>query len=227
MMKKTFLIFAVLWMVYGITTVQAQVKYCMSFSDFAANKWETEELVSVEPINSVKRRIVQSSDFRITSTDKKLEKKFNKEVFAVLDGETLYVNCRNFRYQGTQFGPGYAYGFRYDGDKLIIANRKIGTGSLMMAGLTGVVPSAPGIIVAYGVTEIQLADKVCYLVDSEAEKNGKTKIKYVDDQYMKQVLADQEEVRSQYDAAGDKYSRQAATNVIQALMAAGLITKGD
>ena len=226
-MKKTFLIFVVLWMVYGVTSAQAQVKYCMNFSEFAANQWEQADGVSVEPISAAKRRIVQSSDFRISSSDKKLEKKFNKEVFAVMDGETLYVNCRNFRYQGTHFGPGYAYGFRYDGDKLIIANRKIGTGVLMLAGLTGVVPSAPGIIVAYGVTEIQLADKVCYLVDSEAEKNGKTKIKYVDDQYMKEVLVDKEEVRKQYDAAGDKYGRQSAANIIQTLMAAGLITKGD
>ena len=218
-----------LWMMAAVLTfcgtvaAQAQVKYCMNYTEFAANQWEQADGISVEPINAAKRRIVQSSDFRISSTDKKLEKKFNKEVFAVMDGETLYVNCRNFRYQGTPFGPGYAYGFRYDGDKLIIANRKIGKGVLMVAGLTGVVPSAPGLIVAYGVTEIQLADKVCYLIDSEADKNGKTKIKYVDDQFMKEVLADKEEAKKQYDAAGDKYGRQSAANVIQTLLVAGLI----
>ena len=218
-----------LWMIAAIltfcgnVTIQAQVKYCMTFAEFVADQWQQADNASVEPISAAKRRLVQSSDFHIVSSDNKLSDMLNKKAYAVMDGQTLYVNCRHYRYQGIQFGPGYAYGFRYDGDKLIIANRKIGKGVLMVAGLTGVVPSAPGLIVAYGVTEIQLADKVCYLIDSEADKNGKTKIKYVDDQFMKEVLADKEEAKKQYDAAGDKYGRQSAANVIQALLVAGLI----
>ena len=222
-MKKFYLMMAAILTFCGTMTIQAQVKYCMTFAEFVADQWQQADNASVEPISAAKRRLVQSSDFHIVSSDKELSDMLNKKAYAVMDGETLYVNCRNFRYQGTPFGPGYAYGFRYDGDKLIIANRKIGKGVLMVAGLTGVVPSAPGLIVAYGVTEIQLADKVCYLIDSEADKNGKTKIKYVDDQFMKKVLADKEEAKKQYDAAGDKYGRQSAANVIQTLLAAGLI----
>ena len=223
-MKKSrlWMIAAILLFCGNMTTV-AQVKYCMNFTEFAADQWQEAEGVSVEEISAVKRRLVQSSDFHIVSSDKELSDMLNKKAYAVMDGQTLYVNCRNMRYQGVQFGPGYAYGFRYDGDKLCIANRKIGKKELLTAGVTGAVPSVAGLVVAYGVTELQLANKVCYLVDGEADKKGKTKIQFIDDKFMNALLADKAELKSKYNATGDKHGRQSAANVIQTLMAAGLI----
>ena len=227
--QSTAMKFIKLWMLAtilfcGNLTAMAQVKYCMNYSEFAANQWQQAEGVSVEPISTVKRHIVQSSDFRIASADKELEKKFNKEVYAILDGETLYINCRNFSYQGVPFGPGYAYGFRYDDNKLCIANRKIGMGELIKAGAAGsILPLPPAIIASFAINEAQLANKVCYLIDSEADAKGKTKIKFIDEKFMNEVLANNEELKSKYAAAGGKQSRQSASNTLQTLITADLI----
>ena len=204
---------------------QAQVKYCMTFADFVADQWEQADSASVEPISAAKRRLVQSSDFHIVSSDKELSDMLNKKAYAVMVGQSLYVNCRHYRYQGVQFGPGFAYAFRYDGNKICIVNRKIGKGELMAIGAIGTV--TPGVFTSAAVgaaeQEIMLENKVCYLVDSEPDKKGKTKIKYINDKFMNELLADNDELKSKYNAAGDKYSRQSAANVIRTLTEAGLI----
>lgn len=68
-----------------------------------------------------------------------------------------------------------------------------------------------------------MANKVCYLVDSEPNKKGFTKIKYINEKFINDVLGDSEELKRQYNAAGGKQSRQSAVNTLQTLRAAGLI----
>ena len=220
-----------LWMMAAILTfcgnvmTKAQVKYCMTFADFVADQWEQADGASVEPISAAKRRLVQSSDFHIVSGDKSLSDMLNNKAYAVMDGQTLYVNCRHYRYQGIQFGPGYAYGFRYDGNKICIVNRKIGKGELMAIGAIGTV--TPGVVTSAVVgaaeQEIMLANKVCYLVHSEPTKKGITKIKYINEKFINDMLGDNEALKSQYNAAGGKQSRQSAANTLQTLRVAGLI----
>jgi len=203
---------------------QDEVKYCMSYSEFANDQWTTAtDEVKVEAISALKRRIVQSSDFKINTGDKKLNKKFNKDVFALKIGDALVVNCRKFRYQGVPFGPGYAYAFRYDGNKLCVVNRKIGKGNLLLAGATSVLPVKPGIVAAYGLTELQLANKVCYLVDSDVDSKGKTRIQLMNDAFMNELLAGNEELKEQYYAGADLMGRESASNVLDILNKAGLI----
>lgn len=225
-MKKLFKwVLAATLMFCGNVTVQAQVKYCMTFAEFVADQWEKADGASVEPISAAKRRLVQSSDFHIVSGDESLSDMLNKKAYAVMVGDTLYVNCRHYRYQGVQFGPGYAYGFRYDGNKLCIVNRKIGRGELMAVGVVGAVTPGVGTSAVVGAAEqeIMLANKVCYLVDSEPNKKGITKIKYINEKFINAVLGDNEELKSQYNAAGGKQSRQSAANTLRTLKAAGLI----
>lgn len=221
-MKKILAIICVTLL--GISA-QAQVKYCMTFADFVADQWEQADGASVEPISAAKRRLIQSSDFHIVSSDKKLSDMLNKKAYAVMDGQTLYVNCRHYRYQGIQFGPGYAYGFRYDGDKICIVNRKIGKGELMAVGAIGAVTPGVATSAAVGAVEqeVLMANKVCYLVDSEPNKKGITKIQYINEKFINDVLGDNEELKNQYNAAGGKQSRQSAVNTLQTLRAAGLI----
>lgn len=222
-MKRIYLILAALFFC-GNMTIIAQVKYCMTFEDFVADKWEQADNASVKPIDAAKRRLINTSDFHVVSSDKDLSDRLNKKAYAVMDGWTLYINCRHFRYQGLPFGPGFAYGFRYDDNKICIANRKIGKGELLtVSAITTVLPLAPGTIVGFGLNEALLANKVCYLVDSAPASNGHTKIKYMGDKYMKELLADKPEAKAIYEAAGEKSSRQSATNVINTLVAAGLI----
>ena len=207
-------------------TIMAQLKYCMTFDDFVADKWELADNASVKPIDAAKRRIINTSDFHVVSSDKELSDRLNKKAYAVMDGPTLYVNCRHYRYQGLPFGPGYAYGFRYDNNKICIVNRKIGKGELLtVSAITSVLPVAPATVVGFGLNEAQIANKVCYLVDSAPASNGRTKIKYMGDQFMKELLADKAEAKAVYEAAGEKANRQSAANVLNTLVTAGLIKK--
>ena len=184
-----------------------------------------------ETISAASRRIVQSSDYKMKSTDEALEKKLNKEAFAVVTGDGLYVNCRNFRHQGVRFGNGYARGFRMADGKLCVINRKVGKSTLMEAGLTGGITSvvAPGVIASAiagtGLTEVQLANQVCYLVDSDAGSNGKTKITQIGDQVIAVLLADRKDLLDKYNAAGDKRTRQSALNVFTVLREAGMLER--
>lgn len=222
-MKRFYLIFAAI-IICGNMTIMAQVKYCMTFEDFVADKWDQAPNASVKPIDAAKRRLINTSDFHVVSSDKELSDRLNKKAYAVMDGPTLFVNCRHYRYQGLPFGPGYAYGFRYDDNKICIVNRKIGKGELLtVSAITSVLPVTPGTIVGFGLNEALLANKVCYLVDSTPVSNGKTKIKYMGDKYMKELLADKPEAKAVYEAAGEKASRQSAANVINTLVTAGLI----
>ena len=95
----------------------------------------------------------------------------------------------------------------------------------MAIGAIGTV--TPGVVTSAAVgaaeQEIMLENKVCYLVDSEPDKKGKTTIKYINDKFMNELLADNDELKNQYHAAGDKYSRQSAANVIRILAEAGVI----
>lgn len=62
----------------GNVTIHAQVKYCMTFAEFVADQWQQADNASVEPISAAKRRLVQSSDFHIVSSDNKLSDMLKK-----------------------------------------------------------------------------------------------------------------------------------------------------
>lgn len=213
----------------GAMNVQAQVKYCMSYSEYASGQWAQADTAWAEAISAVSRRIVQSSDFKMKSTDKVLEKKLNKKAFAVETAGGLYVNCRNFRHQGVRFGSGYARGFRLADGRLCVVNRKVGKSTLIETGLTSGLTSAvapgvfPAAIAGTGLTELQLANQVCYLVDSDAGSNGKTKVSQIGDAVIQQWLANRKDLLEKYNAAGDKRTRQSAMNVLTILREAGLL----
>ena len=74
-----------------------------------------------------------------------------------------------------------------------------------------------------GLTEVQLANQVCYLVDSEAGSNGKTKITQIGDLVISALLSDRKDLLDKYNAAGDKRTRQSALNVLSILREAALL----
>ncbi len=209
------------------TMVKAQVRYCMSYTEFVNNQWKTAEHVSVGHKSETMKRIVQSSDYKINADDKAVEKLLNKKAFAVEIDNALYVNCRNFRHQGVRFGTGYARAFRLVDNKLCVVNRKVGKSTLIESGVLGGVasftPALVSSVAAIGLTEAQLANQVCYVVDSEAGSNGKTKITQIGDQLMPDLLGDQKALLEKYNAAGDRRSRQSALNVLAILNEAKLL----
>lgn len=210
-----------------LTMANAQVKYCMNYTEFVKGQWKTAEHVSVANKNEAMKRIVQSSDYKMEADDEALEKLLNKKAFAVEIDHSLYVNCRTFRHQGVRFGAGYALAFRLGNDKLCVVNRKVGTSTLIetgvVSGLTSFTPLVVSAIASAGLTEVQLANQVCYMVDSEAGSNGKTKVTQIGDQLMPELLGNQKALLEKYNAAGDKRTRQSALNVLAVLHEAKLI----
>ena len=210
-----------------LTIANAQVKYCMNYTEFVKGQWKTAEHVSVANKNEAMKRIVQSSDYKMEADDEALEKLLNKKAFAVEIDHTLYVNCRTFRHQGVRFGAGYALAFRMGNDKLCVVNRKVGTSTLIetgvVTGLTSFTPLVVSAIASAGLTEVQLANQVCYMVDSEAGSNGKTKVTQIGDQLMPELLGNQKALLEKYHTAGDKRTRQSALNVLAVLHEAKLI----
>ena len=210
-----------------LTIANAQVKYCMNYTEFVKGQWKTAEHVSVANKNEAMKRIVQSSDYKMEADDEALEKLLNKKAFAVEIDHSLYVNCRTFRHQGVRFGAGYALAFRLGNDKLCVVNRKVGTSTLIetgvVSGLTSFTPLVVSAIASAGLTEVQLANQVCYMVDSEASSNGKTKVTQIGDQLMPELLGNQKALLEKYNAAGDKRTRQSALNVLAVLHEAKLI----
>ena len=210
-----------------LTVANAQVKYCMNYTEFVNNQWRTAEHVSVGSKSAAMQRLIQSSNYTMNTDDEALEKLLNKKAFAVEIDNTLYVNCRTFRHQGVRFGAGYARAFRLGHDKLCVVNRKVGKSTLIEAGVVGSLSSFTPIVVssitAAGLTEVQLANLVCYVVDSEAGSNGKTKVTQIGDQLMPELLGDQKALLEKYNAAGDKRARQSALNVLAVLHEAQLI----
>ena len=210
-----------------LTIANAQVKYCMNYTEFVKGQWKTAEHVSVANKNEAMKRIVQSSNYKMEADDEALEKLLNKKAFAVEIDHSLYVNCRTFRHQGVRFGAGYALAFRLGNDKLCVVNRKVGTSTLIetgvVSGLTSFTPLVVSAIASAGLTEVQLANQVCYMVDSEAGSNGKTKVTQIGDQLMPELLGNQKALLEKYHTAGDKRTRQSALNVLAVLHEAKLI----
>lgn len=210
-----------------LTIANAQVKYCMNYTEFVKGQWKTAEHVSVANKNEAMKRIVQSSDYKMEADDEALEKLLNKKAFAVEIDHSLYVNCRTFRHQGVRFGAGYALAFRLGNDKLCVVNRKVGTSTLIetgvVSGLTSFTPLVVSAIASAGLTEVQLANQVCYMVDSEAGSNGKTKVTQIGDQLMPELLGNQKALLEKYHTAGDKRTRQSALNVLAVLHEAKVI----
>lgn len=225
--SKIWLMFALLLLGGLVTTINGQVRYCMNYTEFVKGQWKTAEHVSVAKKNEAMKRIVQSSDYQMEADDEALKKLLNKKAFAVEIDHTLYVNCRSFRHQGVRFGAGYAVAFRMGNDKLCVVNRKVGTSTLIetgvMTGLTSFTPLLVGAIASAGLTEVQLANQVCYLVDSEAGSNGKTKVTQIGDLLMPVLLGNQKALLEKYHAVGDKRTRQSAMNVLAVLHEAKLI----
>lgn len=226
-MSKIWLTFALLLLGGLLTMANAQVKYCMNYTEFVKGQWKTAEHVSVANKNEAMKRIVQSSDYKMEADDEALEKLLNKKAFAVEIDHTLYVNCHTFRHQGVRFGAGYALAFRLGNDKLCVVNRKVGTSTLIetgvVSGLTSFTPLVVSAIASAGLTEVQLANQVCYMVDSEAGSNGKTKVTQIGDQLMPELLGNQKALLEKYHTAGDKRTRQSALNVLAVLHEAKLI----
>lgn len=217
-MKKLFLFFVALcWM--GCATAQAQNKYCKNYEEFANDQWTPLGEVTVEERSKTKQ-FFRGNDCNLLAGDKETEKTLRKEAFAVVVGDTIYVNCRKLRRQGEELRAGFAAAMRYGDDKLCFVNKRWGhdqvaneMGASLMFGLVG-----------QSIQRSQnMKDRVCYLIDPKPVKDKYYEAVLMNDKFMDELLQGDEELKQEYYAVDKKKKRTQVENVLPILKKKGVV----
>lgn len=82
----------------------AQSRYALSFSDYMDGKFTALENLTIESRSKSKRFWNGGADFKPETGNKETDKLLKKDVKYIIHQDTLYVNCRQLRYQGCKFG---------------------------------------------------------------------------------------------------------------------------
>ena len=231
-MKKSVFVLAIIC--FMTLTAQADVaKYCMSYSDFVAGNWK-----SVDELTEGRTRQacqIKSGDHCVyfKTGDKICDQILKKQVFAVMYGNQLYVNCRNLRYDDVILDTqNYVQAYPYAGNKLLIAVYHINDGAFLL-GLGADVASVftplgtsialRGASTALWLGRHQLNSFRCYLVDTDANEKGRYPVTRINDEFMEKLLANDAHLLARYKAVSKKSERQSAANVLPILTEKGLV----
>lgn len=236
MEKKSFVLAL---MVCLAMATQAQVaKYCMNYSDFVSGNWKSvDELTQGHSKQACQ---LKSSDkyYYFRTGDKSVDKMLKKEAFAVMFGDNLFVNCRNLRYKDSPLDvSSYSRAVLFDNNKLCVMAYKsdnasliIGTGLLLGSCFVDNSWVSMGMDIAgtgCWIGNNFLSKTYCYLVDSNANGNGKYNTVCMNDKYMEELLNKDESLLEKYKAIHNKRSRQSSANVLPILMEKGLIASNS
>ena len=218
MKRKTFLLGAALLL--SVCSLRAQMRYYASYDDFIQDKSEPIEGVELKCHSEGHQVWAGGNDFALDSEDKVVKKKLKKKVFAVANGDTIYVNCRNLQYDNARFGNGYTQALRIGRDTLLFVNRPIGPEAQSQAMTAGFFLGAIGSAL---VASNQQHYQVCYLITEGPNENGRIEIERIEDPHMRKFLKDNKELREQYFTEKDKRERRLATHILPLLEEVGII----
>ena len=124
-------------------------------------------------------------------------------------------------------------GYPYAGNKVLIAVYHINDGAFLMglgADVTSLfTPLGTSIALQSASTALwlsrnQLNSYRCYLIDTDANENGRYNVTRIDDDYMGKLLANDAHLLARYNAVSNKRERQSASNVLAILTEKGLIS---
>ena len=208
-------------------------KYCMTYSDYKANHWNTIESL-VDGRSDVMPQIkMNETDYKVKSGDKEADRILKKQVFGISFGKQLYVNCRNLRYKDIILDTQqYVQGYPYAGNKILIAVYHINDGAFLLglgADVASVfTPLGTSIALQSASTALwlgrnKLNSHRCYLIDTDANEKGRYDVTRVDDEFMGKLLANDAHLLARYNAVSNKRDRQSASNVMAILTEKGLI----
>ena len=232
-MKKSIFVLAMFWCM--TLMAQAEVaKYCMTYADFVAGNWQSVNELTQGRSKQACRLKSNKKQFWFRTGDKASDKVLKKEAFAVMYGDQLYVNCRNLRVNGHSLDiKGYTQAVRYDNDKVCVMAYKNDDASMLLAfGLDVASCFVDNKAVRIGmhvgsagfwIGNELLSHAVCYLVDSDANADGKIATTRMNDKFMENLLNDDTPLLEKYKAVKSKQNRQAASNVLPILMEKGLV----
>lgn len=217
-------------------TVQAQVKVCMNYADFKADKWKpyTDLIEGKEPDSC--RVKYDGIDFTFKTSDKEVNKVIKQDVFLMNLDKQLFVNQRMLRDEDGNILPvnNYLRALPYKDGKLCVVSYKVTLGDvldLVNIGLD-VALLATGHTTwgsIFLATDLLLTNNdlmehhVLYLIDKEPNAKGKIVMTRINDQFMEKLLRDDPVTFEQYYGRNKKGARQSAANILPILVKKGLI----
>lgn len=93
-----------------ITSIQGQSKYCKSYTDYMNDNWTSIDSLTIALRNNGQKVWSGGADFKPETGNKETDKMLKKESRFIIHNDTLYVNCKGLKYQGSAFGNWYAQG---------------------------------------------------------------------------------------------------------------------
>ena len=233
-MKKNVLTMLFLLLMAGMA--QAQVKVCMNYADFKANKWKpyTELTEGKEPDSC--RVKYDGQDFKFKTGNSEVDKVIKHDVFLMNVDNQLFANQHMLRDEDGAILPvnNFLRALPYKGGKLLVVSYKVTLGdvldlvniSLDVALLATGHTTWGSIFLA---TDLLLTNNdlmehhVLYLIDKEPNANGKIVMTRLNDEFMEKLLRDDPVTYEQYYGRNKKGNRQSAANILPILVKKGLI----
>lgn len=202
-------------------------RYCYSYEDFLKDKWYRLDTLIVKTHTKNVKKMWNGNDYAFFSNEERVDKILGNTAFAVMIGDSLYLNCNKLRLDRSYFGQGYTKARRVGNHSLLFVNKLIGkkyknkmiAGSML--GMVGVVAiSAPAV-------NYSMNHQVCYILSEGPNEYGFTDIRIVDDYMMKKILADHKDQYKDYFSEQDERQRPLAKRVIPILEQIGFFTQPE
>lgn len=197
----------------------AQNRYCNTYEDFLEGKWQQLDTINCKSHSKSRQVWWGGSDYTLTTGDKELDNILKKKAFAVMIADTLYLNCRNLRYEKTSFGSGYSKARRMGENSLLLVHRVIGKSAMKDEVLSSLVFGVVGEAIT---SNKQVKQQVCYVISNGANEKGRINIQMINDSLMNLMVQNREDLRKEYYAEENKSKRLLATHIVPILEKAGL-----
>ena len=202
-----------------VASANAQCHYFLTLDELVSNNWHPLDTIMTTQHSKNHQLWWGGNDYVLTTGDSRVDKVLKKNAFAAMQGDTLYVNCRNLRYEKTGFGNGYTRAMRIGEHSVLFVNKMIGRSARNSVALTSVMfGGIAGAISASGYNKQQ----VCYLISWGADDKGHINIRLLDDDLIEQMLKEHPDLWLEYRAEQDDSKRILAKRVVPLLEKAGL-----
>ena len=216
-MVRTFIILVAM---AAAVCAHGQSRFCRTYQDFCNDQWERADSVCITLHSKGYQFWWGGNDYKLSCKDKDIDNALKKEAFAVALDDSLYVNCRNLRYQKCAFGRGYVRAKRIGSRSLLLVNRLTGKDVVNKQVGTGILFGAIG---AAAVASENMKQQVCYVISKGADEKGKIEVRLLNDKLMSLMLKDHGPLLAEYYLEDDDNLRILASRVIPILEKAGLI----
>ena len=203
-------------------TITAQKRFCRTYEDFIDNKWEELDSIHIKTHSKSHQMWWGGSDFAFTTGNKATDKLLKKEAFAITIDDTLYVNCRDLRFDGTRFGNGYVKARRIGQRSLLIVNKIIGKKAAESEFVSAYMFGAIGGAIS---ASNHMKRQVCYIISHGINENGVIDLRLINDKLMENMLKKDTDLCNKYYSEKDDKKRMKANHIVPILEQAGLFNQ--